>query len=304
MDMALVLLKRIIVMFAFMMVGFFLYRKKLVTDEGTKGLGNLLLYIVVPAVIIKSFNIPPSHEMTVNMLISFAAGLFAMTLSVFIGRNFFRKKPMEHFCAAFFNSGFLGLPLVSYVLGEGAVVYVVALVFLIGFLQWTHGVYVITKDKSTISVKKILTNPSLIGLVLGLVIYFIPFELPALVSGAINDMAALNAPLAMVILGAYLAQTNFREFFTDIECYKVSLVRLVIAPLITLALFSVLPKSLNTIRLAVLITVSTPVGSNAPIFGQLFGKDYVSATKYVSQSTILCVITMPLIILLANVLWM
>ena len=292
MDMALVLLKRIIVMFAFMMVGFFLYRKKLVTDEGTKGLGNLLLYIVVPAVIIKSFNIPASHEMTVNMLISFAAGLFAMALSVFIGRNFFRNKPMEHFCAAFFNSGFLGLPLVSYVLGEGAVVYVVALVFLIGFLQWTHGVYVITKAKSTI------------GLVLGLLIYFLPFELPALMSGAINDMAALNAPLAMVILGAYLAQTDFREFFTDIECYKVSLVRLVIAPLITLALLSVLPKSLNTIRLAVLITVATPVGSNAPIFGQLFGKDYVSATKYVSQSTILCVITMPLIILLANVLWM
>ena len=305
MDMALVLLKRIIVMFAFMGVGFFLYKKKLITNHGTKEMGNLLLFIVVPCVIIKSFNIDCTPDTTKKILISFAMGLVAMAIAIFVGRNiFFRKNPMAHFSAAFFNSGFLGLPLVNYVLGPDSVIYVVALVFLIGFLQWTHGVYVITKEKKYIYIKNILFNPCLIGLVLGFIIYFIPVKLPEIAAGAVADVAALNAPLAMIILGAYFAQTDMKRFVVDKTAYLVCLVRLVIAPLVTLAVLSILPKDLNAIRLAVLINVSTPVGSNAPIFGQLYNKDYVSATGYVSLSTVLCIITMPLIVLLANLLWM
>ncbi|MBR0088200.1 MAG: AEC family transporter [Lachnospiraceae bacterium] len=301
--MALVLLKRIFIMFAFMAIGCILYKRKLVSDQGTKTMGNVLLYIVVPAVIIKSFNIPSSPDITSKMLISFAAGGACMALSMIIAWLVFRKNPMENFSAAFFNSGFLGVPLVAYVLGEDSVIYVVALVFLIGFLQWTYGVYIITKDKKNIAPKKIIFNPSLIGLVLGLIVYFMPFDLPALITTGINDMAAMNAPLAMLILGAYFAQTDVKKFFTDKQAYLVCLIRLVITPLATLALLSVLPRSLNSIRLAVLINVITPVGSNAPIFGQLFDKDYVSSTRYVSLSTILCIISMPLVILLANLLW-
>ena len=303
MDMALVLLKRIFIMFAFMAIGCILYKRKLVSDQGTKAMGNVLLYIVVPAVIIKSFNIPSSPDVTSKMLISFAAGGACMALSMIIAWLFFRKNPMENFSAAFFNAGFLGVPLVAYVLGEDSVIYVVALVFLIGFLQWTYGVYIITKDKKNIAPKKIIFNPSLIGLVLGLIVYFMPFDLPPLITTGINDMAAMNAPLAMLILGAYFAQTDVKKFFTDKKAYLVCLIRLVITPLATLALLSVLPRSLNSIRLAVLINVITPVGSNAPIFGQLFDKDYVSSTRYVSLSTILCIISMPLVILLANLLW-
>ena len=290
-------------MFAFMAVGFFLYRKKFVTSEGTRSMGNVLLYIVVPSIIIKSLNIPYSHDVMVKLMISFAAGIFSMVISIFIARIFFRKDTIAHFSTAFFNSGYLGLPLVEYVLGKDAVLYCAALVFLIGFLQWTYGVYVITQDKKSISFKKILFNPTLIGLTLGLIIFFVPFKLPELISEGVNVMAAMNAPLAMIILGAYLAQADFKHIFTDLQSYKVSMVRLLVSPLVTLLLLTLLPSSMNIVRMASLICVSTAVGANAPILAQLFDKDYVSASGYVSITTILAIATMPVVIFLAGILW-
>ena len=98
--------------------------------------------------------------MFTGFLISFGAALGALLLSMLVSTLVFRRKSaIRRFGAAFSNAGFIGIPLVQMTLGEDAVFYVASFVAILNILQWTYGVFIITGDRSQISLKKIITNP-------------------------------------------------------------------------------------------------------------------------------------------------
>lgn len=82
--------------------------------------------------------------------------------------------------------------------------------------------------------------------------------------------------------------------------YKCTFVRLVLIPVLSIALMMLIPKKYLMVKLAVLIAASAPVGSNVAIFAQLYHKDYTRAVKEVCMSTLLCIIIMPVIIGIAQ----
>ncbi|MCF0230421.1 MAG: AEC family transporter [Parasporobacterium sp.] len=298
-----ILFRQIAIMFILMFIGMILFKTGKISKEGSKSLGNALIYIVMPAVVIKAFMVNFTTERLIGLGISFAAALAALLLSIAVSALCFRKHDIENFGTAFSNAGFMGIPIISVVLGSDAVFYVSSFVALLNILQWTYGVFIITRDKRQISLKKIVTNPVVLSLVIGIILFIIPVEMPEIVTGTIGYVAAMNAPVAMLSLGTYLAQIRFRELFTDRTAYISTLVRLVVIPLFTIALLSLLPAEYMTIRMAILIAASAPVGSNVAIFAQLHNKNYTQAVKSVCLSTICCIITMPLIVSLAGTLW-
>lgn len=172
-------------------------------------------------------------------------------------------------------------------------------VAILNILQWTYGVLIMTKDRSVISLQKLRTNPILIAFVIGMILFFLPVKLPAALAGMVGTIASMNGPLAMILLGAYLAQVPFSELFTDRHTYLCTVVRLIIIPLLTLLILTPLPKEFLTIRLA----AAAPVGSNVAIFAQIYGANYRDAVKDVYLSTLTSIITMPVIIAAANLLW-
>ena len=107
----------------------------------------------------------------------------------------------------------------------------------------------------------------------------------------------------MVVLGVYLAQTDLKSLFADKMLYLNSAVRLLAIPMVTLALFCLLPASLQEARMALLIVASAPVGSNVAVYAQLNHLDYTYASKSVCLSTLFSILTMPLMIALAGLLW-
>ena len=298
-----VLLSQIILMFAMMFTGTLMYKTGKMTSEGARCLGNILISVILPFVVIKSFMTECTAQRLSGLFITFAAALLALILSMLLSRLIFNSSPMSHFSAAFSNAGFIGIPLVSAMFGDEAVFYVSSFVALLNIFQWTYGVFVITHDKRTIAVKKVLTNPVLIGLIIGLIFFFIPLETPEIVYSFVSAIAAMNAPVAMFNLGAYLAQTKFRQIFTDKHAYLVSLVRLIVIPLCTIALLSLIPFQNNTIKIALLIVAAAPVGSNAAIFAQIHNKDYQHAVRCVCLSTLLSLPVLPLLTALAGALW-
>ena len=146
-----VLLERLALMLLYMIPGYVLYKKKLLTDNGVKDLGRLLLYVLLPASVINSYNIDFTTERVIGLGISFG-----------LSKVCFWKKPIEHFGAAFSNAGFMGIPLVKAAVGEHAAYYAAAFVAIVNILQWTYGVYAMTGRKEEISLKKVITNPILI----------------------------------------------------------------------------------------------------------------------------------------------
>lgn len=305
MEVISLLMRQNVIMFIYMFIGIFLYKKKLLTTAGSGDIGKLLLYIIMPVAILKSYLQQFSMELLGALGISFLASLIALLLSILISKLAFGKKyPIEHFGAAFSNAGFIGIPLVQMTLGQDAVFYVASFVAILNILQWTYGVFVITDGQNRISIRTILTNPIVISFVAGLLLFFLPLQMPELVTSVLSTIAAMNGPLAMIVMGAYLGQLTLKELFLDPTVYICSLVRLIVIPLATILILSVLPKEYLVLKQTILIAAAAPVGANVAIFASLHHKNYTQAVKDVCLSTVLCIISYPLILAIANLLWM
>lgn len=301
MQMVSILFYRILLMMCYMLLGFFLYKKRLVTEVGSLELGKILLYLVLPSAIMKSFLVEYSPELAMKLLISFALAVGSLLLSIVLSYVVFKKRfPIENFGSAFSNAGFIGIPLIEGLWGSEAVFYVASYIALLNILQWTYGVFIMSGSKESIKVKSIATNPILISCVLGIILFFLPIPIPNFFKGVLGGVAAMNAPLAMIILGIYLAQLTLKELLFDRRVYISSFIRLIVSPLITLAFFCLLPKLDIVIKLAILLAASAPIGSNVAIFAHMQNLDYTKAVKNVCVSTLLSIVTMPLIAMIAS----
>lgn len=301
MDFIILLLKQNILIFLYLLIGYFLFRKKLIGISGSADIGRMLLHIVMPAAILKAYMTSYTPERLIGLVLSFLAALLALLLAIFISRIFFKKEQaIERFGAAFSNAGFIGIPLVQMTLDEEAVFYISSFVALLNILQWTYGVFILTGDRNTFSFQKLRTNPVILSFLGGLLLFFLPVTLPDLLTGMIGSLAAMNGPLAMIVLGTYLAQVSPGSLFKEKLAYRSSFVRLILIPILTIILLGFFPAEYHTLKLAVLIAASAPIGSNVAIFAQLYGQDYTRAVKEVCLSTLLCMITLPLITGLAD----
>ena len=301
MEIIVLLLRQNLVMLVYMMIGYFLYKKKLVSAGGSADIGRILLYIVMPAAILKSYLADFSRERLEGLFVSFLAALLSLLLSIAAARIAFSKEQgIERFGAAFSNAGFIGIPLVQMTLGEEAVFYVSSYVALLNILQWTYGLVTITGDRSLISVKRLRTNPILLSFLAGIALFLLPVSLPETAENVVGTIAAMNGPLAMIVLGVYLGQVPLRSLFSGRVVYRCALVRLIVIPVLTMALLFVFPEKYHMLKLTILIAASAPVGSNVSIFAQLYGQDYMQSVKEVTLSTLLCIITLPLILGIAD----
>lgn len=303
MEIVTILLRQIIIMFLFMMIGVWLFRTGKLTKAGSKDLGNVLIYVIMPCVVLNAYMTEFSRERLTGLLWAFGLSVAALLLAMLVSHVIFKKHPIENFGTAFSNAGFMGIPLVSAVLGTEAVFYTSAFVALLNILQWTYGVFVITRDKKQISARKILTNPVLVSLLVGILLFLLPVEMPSVVTSTVGSIAAMNAPVAMISLGTYLAQIRLKELFTDRTAYASTAVRLIVIPLLTLILLWPVPAEYMTVKLAVLIVAVTPVGSNVAIFAQIHNQNYTQAVKSVCLSTLCSIVTMPLLVALARMVW-
>lgn len=298
-----ILTNQIIIMFILIFAGAILFRCGKLTAAGSKDLGNVLLYFIIPCVIINSFMTDFTWEKLTGLGISFLLAFLALLLSLVVSALIFKKHPIENFSATFSNAGFMGIPIIQATLGDDAVFYAAAFVALLNLFQWTYGVYVITGDRSLISLKKIATNPIVISLLIGLALFFLPIEIPSIVESAVSMVSSANSPVAMLMIGTYLAQIPLKDMFTDKIVWLCSIVRLVLVPVLTMLLLWFVPEQYATIQLVVMIEAVAPVGANVAIAAQLYNRDYTQAVKDVCLSTILSLISMPAMIALAQLIW-
>ena len=298
METALILARQILQMFLLGGLGYALFKANKIPIEGSRALGNILIYLALPAVIINGFLVERTSEHISGMLYSAAAAAVLLLLSILISRLVFRKDAIAAFAGAFSNPGFFGIPLIIASVGQGAVFYVASFVAFLNVGQWTYGVSILTNQpiRQGFQLKKLIKAPFIIAILIGLFLFVTQIKLPVVISGCLSTVAALNTPLAMFTVGIYLAQTDIPGMLRRKSVYAVALIRLVIVPLLSLLLLSLLPGSLREMKLALLLAISCPVGSNVAVYAQLHGKDYPYAVETVIISTLLSIVTIPLLI--------
>ncbi|MBQ6334550.1 MAG: AEC family transporter [Erysipelotrichaceae bacterium] len=304
MEIVTILIKQVFIMYVLMFTGYLAYRKQFISDQGTKDIGKILLNIVFPILIISNFCVERTPEKTAELLSSLVIAIICMALSIAIAFLVFHKKDrIGEFAAAFSNTGFIGIPLVQATFGAHSVFYISMMIVLIGVLQWTYGVYTITDDRSFVDLKKVAKNPAIISVLIGVILYFCNVSLPSIVDSIFSSISGLNTPLAMLSSGVYLAQSDLLTAIRKKEVYFLCLVRLIIIPLVTLVVLRVLPLGSDTVKMAILLGAACPVGSNVAIFAQQYGKDFKKGVEYVCISTLLSIISLPLVMFIANLLF-
>lgn len=131
-EIAGVLLKQITQMFVLILIGSCLYKKKMISDQGSSDFGKVLLYLVIPVVVVTCMWITKKPETMTALLQSALLSSIALIVAMLIGTLFFGKKDgVATFSSSFFNAGFIGIPLVQATLGSGAIMYISMMIVLV-----------------------------------------------------------------------------------------------------------------------------------------------------------------------------
>ncbi|MGO5094835.1 AEC family transporter [Agathobaculum sp. LCP25S3_E8] len=296
-----VLIQQTLIMFLLMLLGLLLSRLGMLTEQGSRDLSNILLYAVIPCVIVRSYITEYSTQKLYALGISAVLAVVAFVVTIAVSWIAFgMRHRIENFSAAFGNAGFIGIPLVTSVFGAEAAFYVVAFSSMLNLLQWTYGIVIISGNPKTINVKKVFINPVFISMMVGLGLFLSGLTLPTIVGGTIELIADANTPLAMLVLGFYLSQIKPRDLVCGARLYVVAALRLFAIPLLTALAFLPMPFARGDVALITLVAAATPVATSTGIFAQKFGQDYRRAVAYVCASTVLSILTIPLVILIAE----
>ena len=291
-------------LFMLMGVGFALRKKQKLSEGTLSQMTFLLLYVVTPFLIVDAMQIPRSGETVRMMGYTLLGGVIFFAFAILMSRFFFRKSPPDtrdvlRFGSIYTNSGFMGLPLVRAVLGDGAVLYAAVFLVVMALIHWTHGAKLMDKS-GKIPLKSALFNPGTIGFLAGTLLFALDFRLPSPVANATGFIASLNTPVAMIIIGAQMADAELPKLFRVRELYVAAALKLVAFPVVTALL--ILPMRFPPlIYCAVVILAATPSAGVTSMFAQRFERDTVTAARCVSFVTLLSVATLPVFASVAQV---
>lgn len=296
--------QNVLTLFILIFVGACCQRTKVLNDGAVKCCANIALLFATPCIIIKSC----ARDFDPALLRDFMLVLLVCALNhaalIGVAHLLFRDKDEERrrifrFAMIFSNAGYMAIPLQEAILGDDGVFFCAAYVIVFNIVVWTYGVADMSGTTDTLSFKRIVTNPGIIGVMIGLIVFISGLPIPGPVMDAIGHIGSLNTPLPMLIVGYYLAKTNIREALRDKRSYLCLAMRLVVMPLIALAILLACGIR-GTLLTSLMICISTPVATACTMFATRYDRDPLLSVNLVSVSTLMSIVTMPLMIALTN----
>ena len=292
----------VFILFVLIGTGFVCNKTKILSPSGVKSMTDFTLYIVTPCVLINSYQREFDMDMMRGLIITVIATVLSFALNILIAHLTVhdkdeRREKTLRFGSVFSNCGYMSLPLQSAMLGADGVFYGATYIAIFQVMLWTYGVIVMSGDFKKISLKKIIVNPGIIGTVLGFAVFILSIKIPFVISEPISFFAALNTPIPMVIVGYHLANASLK--IKGGSAYLSMVLRLIVSPIIMLAGLYLAGVS-GTVAVACVIAASAPVAAAGTMFAEKFDGDTGLSSAMVSVTTLLSIITMPVIVGIAT----
>ncbi len=318
-----ILFQKVLLLTFMVFLGFLLCKLRLADETLSKGFANVVIYISQPAMIIYGF-LEASFSKTIILTslcvlifsLLFHFGFYGVSISLF--RNApDKKQKVLRYATVFTNTGFMGIPLISELINPTAAIYATFYVVAFNIFNWTLGCYIYTGNKQYMKPRKMFFNPATIPTYIGLCIFifggivtipnnvkpiFDSFLTPVIKDNILFLLKSTVVPLSMMMIGIRLAECELKTIFKDKHLPVLLAVRLVAIPLCIIGLMKlvvmsgILPDNIIIPAATVLcISSSTPVAALATVFAEKFDGDATYASKLVSTSTVLSLVTMPLL---------
>ncbi len=299
------LIKQIAVLFIIMLTGILIVKYGLVKAEDSRVLSVLTIYLVMPCVIIHAFQIDYSEKIKNGFLLAFASAILIhvvlLLLSGIVGKVI-KLNLIEKTSLIYSNSGNFIIPLVLAILGEEWLIYASAYMVVQLFFFWTHGQSLMQSEKN-FQWKKILCNVNLVSIMIGITIFFRGITLPSIINNAMSSVSAMVGPLSMIMLGMLVAGSNCDGLLRRKRTWLILALKMLIFPGIILVILkytgiaNLTPEG-RTILLISLLATTTPSATMAVQMAQIFQKDELYAVQINIMTTLVCIITMPILIYL------
>jgi len=296
------LFSRMITLFIYIFVGFIAAKTKIVDDDVVKKLNRVLLYIGQPAIIISSV-LDTQLNMGLGdvalffgfmvimqlLLLAFAYGFAPLFVSKKSDRGLFK------FMIAFGNTGYMGIPVITAIFGQDAVF--LASIGMIPFFLAVYTIGIIMLKGRTKGEKmdfSFLLNPALIATFTAVILFFMKLDIPGPVLDAASGLAGMLVPISMVVIGANIGMSRFSDLYADWRMYVLSLVKLVVSPVLIYLICGLFVK--NEVFLGVMVvSAAMPVAVLASMLSTEYGTDVRVGSRGVFITTLLSLITIPLI---------
>lgn len=295
---------QIVMMFLMMAVGAGAYKTGLVTEKGSAELSNITLYLVIPFVVLTSFQIDFDANIFHGIVITFVLGIIAHGMAILLSYGLVRgrdqdRNALERFSIVYPNCGFMGIPLAQAVLGSKGVIYITAFIAAQNLFIWSHGVASMQGSFKKESIKEVFKAPVMIATFVGLLCYLLQIKFPALVFRPLKAIADMNTPLAMMISGTAIAQTNLLKTLSKPRIYIMTALRLLVVPLVMFLILIFVPVA-KDLKILSLLATSASTAAITTMFAVKFKKDVGYAAELFAVSTIAAIATLPLMISLGG----
>lgn len=310
MRLSILLAEQIGVLFLVAFIGYLIVKFHILREEDSRIISWLVAFVLSPCVIIKSFQIDFTPEKLKGFGIAIVAAIVAECICM-AGNRLLAKSlhmtPIEQASVIYTNCGNLIVPLVTFVLGEEWVFYTCAFLIVSTVLTWTHMQSLLSSGKEGGNYRKILLNPNIIAIVIGLFLFFSGIRIPAVLESAVEGFGGAIGPISMLVVGMLIGNMELKWVFTRKRPYLICALRLIIFPVIIAVLFAFAVRlgihpDAEYILLVSLLAASAPVAVMVTQLTQIHGGDARYASVINVMSVIFCIVTMPLVVLLFELL--
>lgn len=305
MNISILLMQQIVQLFLMIFMGYLIVKTGLVRDDDSKVLSKIILYLIVPCVIINAFQVDYTTDTVKGLLIAFAASVMTQVILlvvISVAGKLLHLNEVEVASVYYSNSGNLIVPIVTFILGQewvlyGCVFMSVQLVFL-----WTHCKKIISREASY-DWKKIILNINMISIFIGVILFFTGIRLPEIIGNTLASVGTMIGPASMIVTGMLFAGMNLKQIFANKRVYFITFLRLIVVPLIALVLIKLsnlasFSADGNKIMLIVFLAIITPSASTVTQMCQVYGNDSKYASAINVMTTLLSIITMPVMVML------
>lgn len=299
-DNVLIAARQVGILYIMVIIGVVCDKLGLFTEKTGKACTDLLFYIITPCVIINSFFTSEfTKESGMKLLIALGCGFLLHFIAIAINTPLFSKGDKDENCvykygAIYGNVGYMTLPLTQAILGSEGVFYCSAVVMAFNVVSFTHGVFMMDRSKG-FDAKKLILNPGVIAVLIGLPFYLFRISLPDLISKPVDFIAGTQTPIAMIIFGTFLANTQLKNIFTHKKIFLVALSKLIVLPAVMITIYKLIGLS-GTLLVALAISSCAPSANNTVMFSAKYDKDTRLASQLVATVSFISIITIPLII--------
>lgn len=294
------LLSSLAQMFLLIALGYFIRKMNLVSGNTVNELKNILLSVTLPASFLASGAESASGSMMRNVGLSFLTVSLYYTVAFIISFPFFRVSIRDESkivpcvnMSVFANTSFVGIPLASALFGREGVIYAVVYNLVFNAFMFTLGVRLYDGERKSLpdTLKTIFLDPLSISSCLSIILFFLPWKLPAVIQSFLTVTGGISTPLSMMIIGTWLTGVDIKRIVSRKEGYLVALMRLVILPL--LVYIMLLPFHFDRALSGTVVLLSAvPVGAINVILAGKYGRD----SCFVNETMLLTLFLSPLTI--------